>query len=151
MKFFSENISDTKELAKILSREILLTKPDTKKAIVFGLVGELGAGKTAFTREFVKAAGVKEKVLSPTFLIMRSFDLKNKKTRFKKIYHIDAYRMEAKDLLKLGLKEIINNPQNIVMLEWADKVGKIMPRETFWINFKHGKKENERNITFNRR
>lgn len=151
MKYFSKNILNTKELAKILNWEILSTKPGNKKAVVFGLVGELGAGKTAFVKEFVKAAGVKEKVLSPTFLIMRSFDLKSKKTYFKKIYHIDAYRIEAEDLLKLGLREIINDPKNIVMVEWADKVRNIMPRGTFWINFKHGKKENERNITFNRR
>jgi tRNA threonylcarbamoyl adenosine modification protein YjeE len=151
MIFFSKNVSDTRELAHILSREILFTKLGNEKAVVLGLVGELGAGKTAFTKEFIKTAGVKEKVSSPTFLIMRGFDLKSKKTCFKKIYHIDAYRIEPEDLLKLGLKEIINDPENIVMVEWADKVRKIMPRGTFWINFKHGKNENERNITFNRR
>jgi len=150
MTFLSKNISDTKELAEILSREVLLTKSNVKKAIVFGLVGELGAGKTAFVKEFVKTAGVKEKVSSPTFLIMRSFDLKNKKTHFKKIYHIDAYRIESEDLLRLGLKEIINDSKSIVMVEWADKIKSVLPRNAIWIRIRHGKKINQRffNVKF---
>jgi len=150
MKYFSKNILDTKELAQILSREILLIKLDAKKAVVLGLVGELGAGKTAFTKEFIKAAGIKEKVSSPTFLIMRNFNLKNKKTWFKKIYHIDAYRVETEDLLKLGLKEVINDSKNIVMVEWADKIKSVLPRNAIWIRIRHGKKINQRffNVKF---
>jgi tRNA threonylcarbamoyladenosine biosynthesis protein TsaE len=57
--------------------------------------------------------------------------------KYKNLYHIDCYRLnKPKELLDLDFKEIISNPQNIVLIEWAEKVRKILPKNTIWINFK---------------
>lgn len=146
MKYFSKSPGQTIKIAKLFAKEVLRTKP--VKPVVLALTGELGAGKTTFVKGFVRGAGMKNKVLSPTFIIFKSFDLK--KGGFQKVYHIDTYRVGAKDLIDLGLKNFLKNP-NIVIIEWAEKLKKYLPKETIWINFKHGGNKNERHVTFNRR
>ena len=126
-----ENITssstETKKLAEKIVKEIL-KKRVKKRAFVIGLEGELGSGKTTFIQGFAKGLGIKEKILSPTFVIMKKFN---------NFYHIDCYRVQrSKELLDLGFKEIISSPQSIVAVEWADKIKGIMPRNTLWINFK---------------
>lgn len=145
MKVKSSSPKETSYLAKTLAAEII----KTKSLVVLGLVGNLGAGKTTFTKSLIKGLGSKKKITSPTFLIMRKFVLKNKRN----VYHIDAYRIAARGLVKLGAKEIFN-PPNIVVIEWADKVRQALPKGTIWIKFAHGKSshhQNERHLTFNRR
>lgn len=116
----------TQKMGKVLAREVLRMGP-SKTARIFGLVGDLGGGKTTFLQGFAKGLGVKEKILSPTFVIIR---------RIKNFYHIDCYRIKKpKEILDLGFREIISNPGNIMVIEWADKIKKIMPEETIWINF----------------
>jgi len=122
------NPKQTKDLGKKISEKAL--KP--KKALVIGLEGDLGAGKTTFTQGFAKGLGIKNKILSPTFVIFKRFKIKNKY-----FYHIDCYRIRnSKELILLGFKEIISSPSNIVIIEWADKIRKIMPKNTIWIKFK---------------
>ena len=123
----------------------ILSKPPQKKgALVIGLEGELGAGKTSFVQGFAKGLGVKEKVLSPTFVILKKYALSS----FQYFYHIDCYRLQnPKELLVLGWKEIIANPQHIVVIEWADRVKKILPKDRISISFKTTK-DHERSITF---
>jgi len=76
---------------------------------------------------FAKGLKIKGKILSPTFIIMR---------RFNNFYHIDCYRIQKpQELLDLGFKRIIANPKNIVAVEWADRIRKIMPLNTIWIEF----------------
>lgn len=146
-----ENITSssaqTKRLAEQLAEQILKSKPKNK-AFVIGLEGELGAGKTTFIQGFAKGLGIREKILSPTFVILKSFKIKDKIGLF---YHIDCYRIQkAKEILVLGFKEIISNPGNIVIIEWADKIKKIMPKNTLWINFKFID-ENTRKLTLKSR
>ncbi len=136
-----ENITSssvqTKKLGEKFAKEILKNKPK-KKAFVIGLEGNLGAGKTTFIQGFAKGLGIKEKILSPTFVILKRFQLNNLTIKqFNNLYHIDCYRIERpKELLVLGFKEIISNPENIVTIEWADKIKKIMPKNVLWISFK---------------
>ena len=126
-----ENITSssvqTKKLGEKFAKEIL-TKKSKKKSFLIGLEGELGAGKTCFLQGFAKGLGIKERILSPTFVIMKKFN---------NFYHIDCYRIhKSKELLDLGFKEVISNPKNIIAVEWAEKIKEIMPKHTFWINFK---------------
>ncbi len=127
----TNNPSQTKKLGEILAREIL--KTSFKKAAVVGLRGQLGSGKTTFLQGFAMGLGIKKKILSPTFILMRRFTIY--RSRYANFYHIDCYRIEnTKEILNLGLKEIISAPQNIVAIEWAEKIKKFLPRDTFWIN-----------------
>lgn len=107
---------------------------------VVGLVGELGSGKTTFVQGFAEGLGIKEKIISPTFILIRQHKIPKTK---KMLYHIDLYRLDFGDL---GLKEIIDNPTNTVLIEWAEKIKSLLPKETVWINFEQVD-EHQRKIT----
>jgi len=119
---------------------------------VFALQGELGAGKTTFVQGFLRGLGIKRRSASPTFIIFRRFRIGRKslvvsRQSFRNVYHVDAYRIKKpRELLALGFKEILSDPQNIVLIEWAENIKRILPKETTWLRFAHGKKQNERTI-----
>jgi len=116
---------------------------------VFALQGDLGAGKTTFTQGFLKGLGSKKRVTSPTFVLMRRHTLSNKKT--KNFFHIDAYRLkEPEHLAALELEVILSDPENVILIEWPEQAKKFLPKNTTWLKFKHGKKENERIIAITR-
>ena len=122
-------------------------KLSTKGALVLALQGELGAGKTTFVQGFLKGLGLKKRAQSPTFIIMRRHKIARGK--FKNIFHIDAYRLKApKQLASLGFHEILMGSKNVILVEWPERVSKILPKNTAWISFKHTKKEHERTITY---
>lgn len=156
LKIITKTPKETQKVAKILAREILNLE-GRKKALVIALNGELGAGKTTFTQGFVAGLGVKEEISSPTFLIMKRIELhkhllksKNRNLKIKYLYHLDCYRLKnEKDLVDLGMKEILAEPENIVLMEWAEMVKKILPKDAIKINFKHiSRKERELEIGF---
>src|SRR5258708_773348 len=85
---------------------------------VIALIGELGAGKTTFTQGFAKGLGIKEKVISPTFVLMRQHQIP-KTNRW--LFHLDLYRIEnSKDLKALDLEELFAQTQNLILIEWAE-------------------------------
>ena len=130
----TEEAKKTEKIAAELAGKFIQRR--SKAALILALEGELGAGKTTFIKGFSKALGVREKILSPTFVLIHMHKIQ--KSKFKKLYHVDAYRLKSgKDLLKLGVKEIFNNPEDIVLIEWADRVKKIIPKNAVWIHFKH--------------
>jgi tRNA threonylcarbamoyladenosine biosynthesis protein TsaE len=87
--------------------------------------GDLGSGKTTFIQGLARGLGVKRRIISPTFIIVRHYRIENGS-----FYHIDLYRTESKnDLLGLGIDEIIEDKNNIVALEWAEKMGEMLPKK----------------------
>ena len=143
------SFSQTRNLAKRLARKILKISL-RKKAIIIALEGELGSGKTTFLQGFAKGLGIKDKILSPTFVILKNFQISSSK--FQCFYHIDCYRIKKpEELLALGFKEIISNPQNIVTIEWADKIKKILPKDVIFLGLEFKDKNKRRiMISFNR-
>ncbi|MEK7664402.1 MAG: tRNA (adenosine(37)-N6)-threonylcarbamoyltransferase complex ATPase subunit type 1 TsaE [Patescibacteria group bacterium] len=155
-KITTNSAKETKEIGVALVKQILQQKV-SKTAIILSLQGDLGAGKTTFLQGFAKGLGIEEKVLSPTFVILKKFkitEIKNQKSKIKNtnqklknLYHVDCYRLKnEKDLEVLGFKEIISNPQNIVAIEWPEKIEKILPKEIILIKFQHYA-ENHRTLT----
>jgi tRNA threonylcarbamoyladenosine biosynthesis protein TsaE len=144
MPVYKTNSSkQTKKLAGFLAKKFLKIK--RKNALVLALQGELGAGKTTFIQGFLKSLGVRKKITSPTFVLIKCYMLHA--SRFRNAYHIDCYRIKkASELLKLGLKEILENPQNIVLIEWAERIQRVLLKNAIWIKFFHGSKENIRSI-----
>jgi len=131
--FLTNSYKETQKLAKELAKNLDFN--------VIGLKGDLGGGKTTFTQGFAKALGVKDKVLSPTFVILKKF---KKKKGY--LYHIDCYRLQnGQELIDLGFNDIIKDKDNIVILEWADIVGDILPKKTILIDFEFIN-ENQRKI-----
>lgn len=132
---------DTKNLAQdILS---LVSVGVRNGALVVALYGDLGAGKTTFMQFFGEALGVKEKILSPTFVIEKIYKIHHPKyLEFEHLIHIDAYRIEnPKEMLMLGWNDIVKNPKNIICIEWADKIADLLPEDSVKINFSHYDKE----------
>ena len=153
-KFVSNNPKELKKIAKDLAGNLMSrSRLDMGGgALVLALMGDLGSGKTMFARAFAEALGVKEKIKSPTFIIFRKSKVADKKWQekvFKYFYHFDVYRINSeKEILNLGWEEIISNPENIVLVEWADKIEKILPKNSVKINFKHLKGD-KREIVLN--
>lgn len=103
---------------------------------IFALVGDLGAGKTTFSKTFLKQLGVKQHVQSPTFSIINSYDIT--KDSFMKVFHVDVYRIDdLKELKVLHFDEILSNSEHIIIIEWADKIKSLIPMNAVWIRFDH--------------
>jgi len=161
MKTYQSYSSEETELfgknlaKKFLKRETRNVK--RKRALILALSGELGSGKTTFVQGFLRGLGIRKRSPSPTFIIFRRFTLSILRSRatakdrhvsgFKNLYHVDAYRIwKPRELLTLGFKEILNNPNNVVVIEWAEKVKRLLPKDASWLLFLHGKKVDERVI-----
>jgi len=100
---------------------------------VFLLVGELGAGKTYLTKGLARGLGVRSVITSPTFNIMKIYE-----GRRLNLCHVDAYRLQSsKDLLALGVKEYLDSPTTVTVIEWADLVGDLNPKKATKIKFKN--------------
>jgi tRNA threonylcarbamoyladenosine biosynthesis protein TsaE len=112
---------------------------------VIALVGELGAGKTIFTKGLAAGLGIKKNITSPTFVLMKIYKVKSQKSKVKSLIHIDAYRLKsAKDILAIGAEEYFGRPGIVTVIEWADRVKKILPRKAIFV--KIISKENNQRI-----
>ncbi len=110
--------------------DTLIHSDTTQYPLVICLYGNLGSGKTTFTQGFAKGLGVTERVISPTFLFMREYDLPSRK----RLFHLDAYHMPSADKA-FHLQELFQDPQAIVLVEWADKITNQLPRQRIDIFF----------------
>jgi len=144
LEYSTSGPSQTKKIGEILAQEIAKTKLK-KVAFTIALEGELGSGKTTFLQGFARGLRIKEKILSPTFVIMRKFKIRKKSCDFANFYHIDCYRIgKPKEILELEFREIILNPRNIVAIEWAGRIRKILPKNKIVLKFKFIDKSNTR-------
>jgi tRNA threonylcarbamoyladenosine biosynthesis protein TsaE len=122
------------ELEAEAERFVSSLAPRTRGATLVTLSGELGAGKTAFTKAVARALGVKETVNSPTFVLEKTYKLFG--GNFKNLIHIDAYRLESgNDLAPLGFDEIMKAARNLILLEWPEKVADALPIPDIKISF----------------
>ncbi len=144
VEIITKSAEETKKIAANLAQD-LKKQPLLKNAFMVALEGNLGSGKTTFIQGIAQGLEIEESVLSQTFLILKQFPISFKK--YKSFYHIDAYRLKSpEELLELGFKDLINNPENIIIIEWADKIKKIMPKNILRIKFENLGK-NKRKIT----
>ena len=124
MIFVCETIEDTQKVAKNLAKKVL-------PGSVIALIGELGAGKTTFTKGFAKQMGIKDHVTSPTFKLVSEY-------RGKKyvLNHVDAYRMEGpNDFLNIGGEEYLTSKNSITIIEWGDLLVDLLSTETITVHF----------------
>jgi tRNA threonylcarbamoyladenosine biosynthesis protein TsaE len=139
-KIITQNSQETKKLGEKLSESL-------KGGQIVCLSGELGAGKTTFAQGFLQGLGIKGPYTSPTFVIMKQYhitqNIKHKTkmlhdscSMFHDVYHIDAYRINEKDILSLGWEELVQDKKNILLVEWAERIKKLIPEEALWIKFK---------------
>ena len=128
-KITTSSEKETLNFAKQYAREL-------RGGEIIGLIGELGAGKTVFTKGLASGLGIKQTITSPTFVLMKIYSVKDKK--IKQLVHVDAYRInKPKELAAIGIEEYFNNNDTVMVIEWADKIKKILPKETRCITIKN--------------
>lgn len=130
--FITKNSEETKTLGRSFAKSL-------RVGDVVCLHGDLGSGKTTFVQGLAEGLGIKNRIISPTFIIIRTY---------KNFYHVDLYRVEKEDDIKtLGLEEIINDKSRVVAIEWAQKMKNFLPKKRIDVRFSY-EGENKRKINF---
>lgn len=112
----------------------LKSKKANATATIVGLSGDLGSGKTAFSKAVAKILGVGESVTSPTFVIEKIYQTTD--PIFKQFIHIDTYRLESgAELNVLDFERISEDSENLIFIEWPERVVDILPEHMFTISF----------------
>ncbi len=149
MRILSKSLEDTEKIAESFLEKASMNFYEDEATIV-GLYGDLGSGKTTFTKSIAKFLGITEDITSPTFVIEKIYPIRNNETssisngtsdiehtNFKKLIHIDAYRLEnPKELLMLEWEHIAIDPHNLILIEWPEKVREILPENHLKVFFK---------------
>ena len=101
------------------------------------LFGNLGAGKTTFAQNLARRLGIKQKVTSPTFVLMNAFAARLPTNRKNILFlHLDLYRIKNfKEAKALGLTEMWQRPDTVTVIEWADKIERHLPRGAWKLKF----------------
>jgi tRNA threonylcarbamoyladenosine biosynthesis protein TsaE len=132
MKFISKSEKDTFNFAKKFAGQL-------QGGEVLCLIGDLGAGKTAFTKGLAAGLEIKNTITSPTFVLMKNYKVIGQKN-IKHLAHIDAYRLNSgEQLLGIGAEDYFNHPECVTVIEWADRVKDIWPEKVVKIEFKISK------------
>lgn len=118
------SILETEKLAKDFAKSL-------KNGDVVLLNGDLGAGKTTFTKFVFKALGVKDVVTSPTFAILRTY-----KGKFV-LHHFDTYRITTEEAIEAGFDEILQDRNGVIFIEWGDNIAPLLPKNNIKINIKY--------------
>lgn len=158
MKYISNSPKETKKIAaKILKQA---RKKERKGALVLALRGDLGAGKTNFVQGIGEYLKISRNITSPTFVIMKLYSLGVRPScatvaepegltlqePFSTLYHFDCYRiLVSKEILDLEWKDIISKKENLILIEWAENIKDILPKNSVWVIIKD-KTENKREI-----
>ncbi|MFH1661779.1 MAG: tRNA (adenosine(37)-N6)-threonylcarbamoyltransferase complex ATPase subunit type 1 TsaE [Candidatus Falkowbacteria bacterium] len=140
MQYFTTSEKQTFNFAKKFAKTL-------KGGEVIGLIGDLGAGKTVFTKGLASGLDIKNNITSPTFVLMKIYKTSNRSS-IKNLCHIDAYRIKThQDIIAIGAQEYFNREDTITVIEWADNIKKILPKKTRFITLKNLEK-NKRSIYF---
>ncbi len=125
MEVFADTQEDTMREA---ARFFKTCRPVEGHATLVTLFGDLGAGKTTYVKGVALSGGVTRTVTSPTFVFMKEYPLSEKENLFKKLVHIDAYRMETPQMLRTVIPEdIFTDARNIIFLEWPQCAEGFLP------------------------
>ncbi len=126
-EFITSSEQETENIGKSLAMS--LSKGD---AVL--LRGNLGAGKTVFSRGFARGLGITEPVSSPTYTIVQEYEL----PEGGRLYHLDLYRIsDVNAALAFGVDEFLDDPQGISLIEWPDRIDGILPGNAICVEIEH--------------
>lgn len=139
MKIITKNSEETKKMGESFAQKL-------KNGTTILLFGDLGAGKTTFVQGFAEGLGIKDRILSPTFVLQRIHDVDHE--NIKRLNHMDLYRIEDPVAIEnLGIEELYDDPQSVTVIEWADRLLNFNPKKGYRIFIKSlGDYEREINI-----
>jgi tRNA threonylcarbamoyladenosine biosynthesis protein TsaE len=120
------------------------------------LIGELGAGKTVLIKGLAAGLGIKKTITSPTFVLMKLHttdkhgQARTSTDKIKWLCHVDAYRLKSgQDLIDIGLKDWLGQSDTVTVIEWADRIKEVLPKNKIMIELKMEKEKDERILTTN--
>lgn len=154
MEVFTTSPEETESFGEEIANKLVGKRQKSRRgALILALVGNLGSGKTTFVKGFAKGLGIEQRIISPTFILLRVYPISDSylKKSYHTFYHLDLYRLEGNlkdEMDNMGLKEIWEDDKAIVLVEWAEKVKGYLPEDTIWVNFEMFKKD-KRQITVN--
>jgi len=141
MKIISKSSEETKRIGKELAEKI-------KGGDIVLLFGDLGAGKTTFVQGFAEGLGIRDRILSPTFVLQRLHDVAG--DDIKTLNHIDLYRIEnLTEIENFGLIELFEDKSSVTLIEWAERLKDFKPKKGWKIIFNHIS-ENERELVLDK-
>jgi tRNA threonylcarbamoyladenosine biosynthesis protein TsaE len=144
MRYISKSLEETREVARGFFNILKKNYRHGNSSLLVALEGDLGSGKTTFVQSIGEMLGITENMHSPTFVIMKVYgivqgpeELLGELRHFRNLIHVDAYRLENEsELLHLGWREIITEPENLIFIEWPERVAGIIPNSASRISFK---------------
>lgn len=151
MEFITKSEIETEKIARDLAKKF-------KSKQILALYGDLGSGKTVFVKGLAKGLGIKTIIVSPTFVFIKEYPItkiqkkedknktnstnldrttiRNRKSQIETLIHVDCYRMrDERDAEEIGLVEYFNQKNNIIAVEWPEKIKSILPKNIIKINF----------------
>lgn len=138
LEYISHSAIETEKIGEDFAKQL---KPGT----VLAMFGDLGSGKTTFTKGLARGLGISARITSPTYVLMRDYDLPQQDNA--QLHHLDLYRLHSSDELKsLNLDELVNQEKNIFVIEWAEKASEKELKNAIKISFEVIG-ENDRKIT----
>ena len=114
------------------AKEVLSVYPHRT---IYALDGKMGAGKTTFVRQLCEELGTDDIVNSPTFAIVNIYDVPSREGGTEEVYHFDCYRLNnIEEALNIGIEDYFHSG-NLCLVEWPEKIERLLPEETVWIRF----------------
>ncbi len=139
----TKNAEETQKIGQKLA-DYLIRKGSATLPHIICLYGDLGMGKTTFVQGFAKGLGITSRLLSPTFIIVRRQQLTSIDRHF---FHLDLYRLASEQSIQeLGIQEMFDDEKNIVIIEWAERLGGLLPEKRIDIRFTLGDSQSQRRI-----
>ncbi len=132
-KTITSNFQETRKLGEDFAHEL-------RGGEVLALYGDLGSGKTTFMQGLAKGLGITKNIISPTFIIMRTYQVETgaQGLGIRTLYHLDLYRIaDEKQAEDLGLKELMEESENIIAIEWPNKIENMLPENRINIYFEY--------------
>ena len=138
MKILSKKTEETLDLGEKIGEKL-------KPGMLVALEGDLGGGKTTFTKGLAKGLGINEVVTSPSFTLEKIYRIKNKKkgknndkNKVENLYHFDFYRIDnPKDMVGYELTEALRDKNGAIVVEWAEKIEAKLPKEKLILKFEY--------------
>lgn len=133
MEVITHDFEETRKLGKGLAEKL-------KGGEVIALHGDLGSGKTTFMQGLATGLGITRNIISPTFIIMRTYTVGKSEpgTGIGTLYHLDLYRIQTEaEAIDLGLSDLMEQPENIVAIEWPDQIENLLPEKAIHVYFEY--------------
>ena len=138
MDIISNSEKETFDFTKNFAKQL-------KGSEIIKLDGDLGSGKTIFTKGLAFGIGIKQIVNSPTFVLMKIYKIEKNHSKIQNLIHIDAYRINSEyEIINIGAEEYFNRSDSITVIEWAKNIKKIIPKKSICVNIKIIKKNSRK-------